>query len=38
VAKALNDAGLACTVDAAVVRHLGKVAFNAALNSICTST
>lgn len=39
VAKALNDAGLACTVDAAVWSAIWeKVAFNAALNSICTST
>lgn len=39
VAQALNDAGLACTVDAAVWTAIWeKVAFNAALNSICAVT
>lgn len=38
VAQALNAAGLACTADAAVWTAIWeKVAFNAALNSICTA-
>ncbi|AFU48402.1 2-dehydropantoate 2-reductase [Acidovorax sp. KKS102] len=39
VVQALNGAGLACTADAAVWSAIWeKVAFNAALNSICTAT
>lgn len=39
VAQALDEAGLACTVDTAVWTAIWeKVAFNAALNSICTAT
>lgn len=39
VARALDEAGLACTADAAVWTAIWeKVAFNAALNSICTAT
>ncbi len=39
VAQALDEAGLACTADAAVWTAIWeKVAFNAALNSICTAT
>ena len=39
VAQALDEAGLACTADAAVWAAIWeKVAFNAALNSICTAT
>lgn len=38
-AQALDEAGLACTADAAVWTAIWeKVAFNAALNSICTAT
>lgn len=39
VAQALDEAGLACTADAAVWTAIWeKVAFNAALNSICAAT
>lgn len=39
VARAIDEAGLACTADAAVWTAIWeKVAFNAALNSICTAT